>query len=69
MAGMQTSQKNNPLAQRSTTIKVVVNLIPRHLAATLSRTHVIDEQCRTFSEWTHVVSKGNGKTDTRDQVY
>lgn len=53
---MKRNQKHNPTVQKYTTIKQVCNLIPGHLVASLSKTHGIDEQCRTFSEWSHVVA-------------
>jgi len=53
---MKKNQKRNPTVHRYTTVKQVCNLIPGHLVTNLAKEHGIDEQCRTFSEWSHVVA-------------
>ena len=53
---MKTKQKRNPTVHVYTTMKQVCNIIPGHLVSNLATEHGIDEQCRTFDEWSHVVS-------------
>ena len=53
---MKNKQKRNPTAHRYTTAKQVCNLIPGHLVTNLAKEYGIDEQCRTFSEWSHATA-------------
>ena len=53
---MKRKQKRNPTGHSYTIMKQVCNLIPRHVVLDLAEEYGIDEQCRTFSEWSHVVA-------------
>jgi hypothetical protein len=53
---MKRKEKRNPTGHMYTTMKQVCNLIPGHLVCDLAKKHGIDEQCRTFDEWSHVVT-------------
>ena len=53
---MKKQQKRNPTGHTYTTMKQVCNLIPGHMVLNLAKEYGIDEQCRTFSEWSHVVA-------------
>ena len=64
---MKTQQKRNPTGHMYTTMKQVCNLIPGHLVSNLAKQHGIDEQCRTFNEWSHVVTLVGGTVDARDR--
>ncbi len=48
--------KLNPTPHTDTIIKQVCNLIPGHMVSHLAKEHGIEEQCRTFDEWSHVVT-------------
>jgi len=53
---MKKQQKRNPTGHVYTTVKQVCNLIPGHMVSNVATKHGIDEQCRTFSEWSHVTA-------------
>ena len=52
------SMKNNnkPAGHSYTMFKQICKLIPGHLVDRLAKEHGVDEQARTFSPWSHVVS-------------
>lgn len=49
-------QTTTPAPHTYTILKQLCNLIPPHLVARLAREHGVEEQSRTFSPWSHVVS-------------
>ena len=53
---MKKHQRRNPTRHSYTIVRQVCNLIPGHLVRNLAAEHGIDEQCRTFDEWSHVVA-------------
>lgn len=52
--GMQ--NKNHPAGHSYTILKQVCNLIPGHMVQHVAEEHGVDEQSRTFTPWSHVVS-------------
>lgn len=50
--------KNNPIptASKFTVLRQLCNLIPPHLVPRLARETGVDEQARTYSPWSHVVT-------------
>ena len=50
------NQKRNPTGHTYTTMKQVCNIIPGHMVPNLATKFGIDEQYRTFDEWSHVVT-------------
>jgi hypothetical protein len=53
---MKNNKKLHPTGHSYTIMKQVCNLIPGHMVLNLAKEHGIDGQCRTFSEWSHVVA-------------
>ncbi len=53
---MKKAKKLNPTRHPYTIIKQVCNLIPGHMVSNLAKEHGIEEPCRTFDEWSHVVT-------------
>ena len=49
-------KQKSPARSQFTTLRQVCNLIPTHLVPKLARETGVDEQARTFSPWSHVVS-------------
>jgi hypothetical protein len=49
-------KQKSPARGQFTTFRQVCNLIPTHLVPKLARETGVDEQARTFSPWSHVVS-------------
>lgn len=45
-----------PTRSKFTILKQVVPYIPAYLVSKLSREHHVDDKCRTFSPWSHVVA-------------
>ena len=45
-----------PAASKLTIVRQLCNYIPNHLVPKLARETGVDEQARTFDEWSHVVS-------------
>src|SRR5208283_4018168 len=45
-----------PTASQFTIVRQLCNYIPNHLVPKLARETGVDEQARTFDEWSHVVS-------------
>ncbi len=45
-----------PTVSKLTVLRQICNYIPNHLIPKLARDYGIDEQSRTFSPWSHVVS-------------
>ena len=45
-----------PTASKLTLLRQVCNYIPAHLVPQLARDTGVDEQCRTYSPWSHVVT-------------
>lgn len=45
-----------PARSQSTTLKQILELIPRNLVPKLATEHGVDKKCRSFSPWSHVVA-------------
>ncbi len=45
-----------PTVSKLTVLRQISKYIPNHLVPKLARDYGIDEQARTFSPWSHVVS-------------
>src|SRR5690606_32368623 len=45
-----------PARHQSTVFKQILDLIPRNLVPKLATAHGVDEKCRSFSPWSHVVA-------------
>jgi hypothetical protein len=56
-AGVNKKQrKPTPTPSKYSVVRQLCNLIPEHLVPKLARETKVDEQCRTFSAWSHVVA-------------
>jgi len=53
---MKKRQNHIPASYSYTILKQVCNLIPGHMVQRLAEAHGVDEQSRTFTPWSHVVS-------------
>lgn len=53
---MKKRQNHIPAGHSYTILKQVCNLIPGHVVQRLAEAHGVDEQSRTFTPWSHVVS-------------
>src|SRR5437764_236115 len=49
-------KSNSPTRSSFNILRQVCNLIPNHLVAKLARETGVDEQARTYSPWSHVVT-------------
>jgi IS4 transposase len=48
--------KNIPTASKFTVVRQLCNYIPNHLVPKLARETGVDEQARTYDEWSHIVT-------------
>jgi hypothetical protein len=53
---MKNQTRTKPTASKFSLLRQVCNFIPPHLVPRLARATGVEEQCRTFSPWSHVVS-------------
>ena len=49
-------KKKQPAKRDAIVLSGICKLIPEHLVSKLARQYAIDQQARTFSPWSHVVS-------------
>src|SRR5580658_2235188 len=50
------NKTGKPTRSKLTILRQICNLIPEHLVPKLARQTKVDDQARTFSPWSHVVS-------------
>src|ERR1051325_9827743 len=55
---MKNKKRNIPTASKLSIARQLFNYIPTHLVSSLAAETGVDEQARTFSPWSHVVSMG-----------
>ena len=53
---MKKQTRHKPAANKFSLLRQLCNLIPNHLVPHLARTHAVEEKCRTFNPWSHVLS-------------
>jgi hypothetical protein len=53
---MKNQTKRKPAPAKFSLLQQLCNLIPNHLVPRLAREHTVEEKCRTFLPWTHVIS-------------
>ncbi len=53
---MKKNNNLNPTRSKFSTLRQICNWIPAHLVSKLARETGVEEQARTFSPWSHVVS-------------
>lgn len=52
----KTKPKPTPTQSKYSVLRQLCNLIPEHMVPTLARETKVDEKCRTFSAWSHVIA-------------
>jgi hypothetical protein len=55
-AGMKKTKTNKPTVSKFSVLRQICNLIPEHKVPSLARELGVEDQSRTFSPWSHVVS-------------